>query len=327
MELELTESLTEIARLAAEPFFAWHDHRSVLYWPFLLSALLLAIVVWISQTKPGLQPSAVGDLQSTLFARNIWWHKSARADYVYYVVNAILHGAFFGSLILSMDWVAVTTVRLLTDLFGTLPDQTNTGAAKLILTVLFFVSYDFGRFLAHFALHHIPALWIIHKVHHSAEVLTPITSMRAHPIELIWMASIPAITAGLPIGITIYIVGSDPGVVLLGGLHILIFAYSLIGNLRHSHVWLSYGVILNHIFISPAQHQIHHSQRQDQFGKNVGYALALWDWLFGTLYVPRERETVPLGLGDGSDAAYHSLRGMYLKPLVDYVLLIAPRAQ
>ena len=226
-----------------------------------------------------------------------------------------------------MDWVAVTTVRLLTDLFGTLPDQTNTGAAKLILTVLFFVSYDFGRFLAHFALHHIPALWIIHKVHHSAEVLTPITSMRAHPIELIWMASIPAITAGLPIGITIYIVGSDPGVVLLGGLHILIFAYSLIGNLRHSHVWLSYGVILNHIFISPAQHQIHHSQRQDQFGKNVGYALALWDWLFGTLYVPRERETVPLGLGDGSDAAYHSLRGMYLKPLVDYVRLIAPRAQ
>ena len=114
MELELTESLTEIARLAAEPFFAWRDHRSVLYWPFLLSALLLAIVVWISQTKPGLQPSAVGDFRRTLFARNIWWHKSARADYVYYVVNAILHGAFFGSLILSMDWVAVTTVRLLT---------------------------------------------------------------------------------------------------------------------------------------------------------------------------------------------------------------------
>ena len=69
MELELTESLTEIARLAAEPFFAWHDHRSVLYWPFLLSALLLAIVVWISQTKPGLQPCAVGDLRRTLFAR------------------------------------------------------------------------------------------------------------------------------------------------------------------------------------------------------------------------------------------------------------------
>ena len=128
-------------------------------------------------------------------------------------------------------------------------------------------------------------------MHHSAEVLTPITAMRAHPIELIWMASVPAVTAGIPIGVAIYLVGKDPGVILVGGLHVLIFTYSLIGNLRHSHVWLSYGVALNHILVSPAQHQIHHSQRPEHFGRNVGYAFALWDWLFGTLYVPREKET------------------------------------
>ena len=127
------------------------------------------------------------------------------------------------------------------------------------------------------------------------------------------MASVPAVTAGIPIGITIYLVGSDPGIVL-------------IGNLRHSHVWLSYGVVLNHIFISPAQHQIHHSQRPDQFGKNVGYALAIWDWLFGTLYVPKGRETFSFGLGDSSELAYHSLRGMYLKPLADYFRLIIPHS-
>jgi sterol desaturase/sphingolipid hydroxylase (fatty acid hydroxylase superfamily) len=326
MELEFTESLTAIVRVAAAPFVAWLDHRSVLYWPFLLSALFLAVVVWIGATRPHFRASAIGDFRRSVFPKAVWWHPSARADYVYYIVNTIFHGALFGSLILSMNWVAVTSVKVLTDLFGALPGESDMSIAKLALTIFFFVTYDFGRFIAHFALHHVPALWIIHKVHHSAEVLTPITSMRAHPIELIWMASVPAITAGIPIGITIYLVGSDPGVVLVGGLHILIFFYSLIGNLRHSHVWLSYGFVLNHIFVSPAQHQIHHSQRPDQFGKNVGYALAVWDWLFGTLYVPKGRETFSFGLGDGSDTGYHSLRGMYLKPLTDYFRIIIPRS-
>ena len=189
-------------------------------------AWFLAVVVWIGANQPQLRANAIGDFRRAVFAKAVWWHPSARADYVYYVVNAILHGALFGSLIVSMNWVAVTSVKVLTDLFGAVSGESDMSVAKLTLTVFFFLTYDFGRFIAHFALHHVPALWIIHKVHHSAEVLTPTTSMRAHPIELIWMASVPAVTAGIPIGITIYLVGSDPGIVLIGGLHVLIFFYS-----------------------------------------------------------------------------------------------------
>jgi len=61
MELEFTESLTAIVRVAAAPFVAWLDHRSVLYWPFLLSALFLAVVVWIGATRPHFRASAIGD--------------------------------------------------------------------------------------------------------------------------------------------------------------------------------------------------------------------------------------------------------------------------
>ena len=33
-------------------------------------------------------------------------------------------------------------------------------------------------------MHRVPALWEFHKVHHSAEVLTPLTEWRQHPLEL-----------------------------------------------------------------------------------------------------------------------------------------------
>jgi sterol desaturase/sphingolipid hydroxylase (fatty acid hydroxylase superfamily) len=46
-----------------------------------------------------------------------------------------------------------------------------------------FVVEDASRFLFHLASHRSPWLWELHKVHHSAEVLTPFTLYRLHPIE------------------------------------------------------------------------------------------------------------------------------------------------
>ncbi|UXX83441.1 sterol desaturase family protein [Roseovarius pelagicus] len=60
-------------------------------------------------------------------------------------------------------------------------------------------------------------------------------------------------------------------------------------GLRHSHVWLGFGRVLEHILISPAQHQIHHSSAAEHRNKNYGEVLAIWDWMFGTLYVSRKR--------------------------------------
>jgi sterol desaturase/sphingolipid hydroxylase (fatty acid hydroxylase superfamily) len=83
----------------------------------------------------------------------------------------------------------------------------------------------------------------------------------------------------------------------VAGVYGLSFVWNLLGaNLRHSHVWLSYGAILEHIFISPAQHQIHHSIRHHHHDTNFGSALAVWDWLGGSLYVTRGRERLTFGL-------------------------------
>jgi sterol desaturase/sphingolipid hydroxylase (fatty acid hydroxylase superfamily) len=99
------------------------------------------------------------------------------------------------------------------------------------------------------------------------------------------------------------------------GLHVLIWAFNLVGNLRHSPVWLSYGPRLGRWLISPAHHQLHHSCEPRHWGRNRGFELAIWDRMLGTLYVPPvQPETFRMGLGDGSEASWHCVVRMYLRP-------------
>ena len=44
---------------------------------------------------------------------------------------------------------------------------------------------------------------------------------------------------------------------------------------------------------------------------NRGFELAVWDRLYGTLYVPHRQESFRMGLGDGTDEQWHTVRRMY----------------
>ena len=44
--------------------------------------------------------------------------------------------------------------------------------------------------------HKIPALWEFHKVHHSAEVMTPLTELRQHPVEIIVVVNLIGLATG-----------------------------------------------------------------------------------------------------------------------------------
>ena len=134
----------------------------------------------------------------------------------------------------------------------------------ILFTLILFMTIDFGLFFVHYLLHRVPLLWHFHKVHHSAEVLTPITDYRAHPIEYFLYSAAQVVTAQLVTGV--YVVLNHENAHLMTLFNINVFAvlfYSCAYQLRHSHIWLSYGPILGHVFISPAHHQIHHSIDQD----------------------------------------------------------------
>lgn len=142
-------------------------------------------------------------------------------------------------------------------------------------------------------------LWPFHAVHHSADVLTPLTVMRAHPVENLLRNLLITVVVGVVQAVVLILVLGQIDFVTIGGANALYFLFNALGaNLRHSHIWLSYGPVLEHVLISPAQHQVHHSVALEHHDKNYGSIFALWDWAFGTLYIPERAEDLTFGIAD-----------------------------
>ena len=136
-------------------------------------------------------------------------------------------------------------------------------------------------------MHAVPSLWHFHQVHHSAEVLTPITVYRIHPVEDAVNGILSAAVSALVASTYTVLSSQDVSPFALFGVDIISLSFFLFGNaLRHSHIWLSYGPWLSWIFISPAQHEIYHSIDPKHWNKNYGYMFAIWDACIGTLYIP-----------------------------------------
>ena len=299
---------------------AFLQRDSYLYWPFLVSSVILAVLVsGADSTKmhgTAKTPTTCWRFRS-YFSLGLWWHRSARADYRLYFANALIFPILIAPLLLSNgNIVSLMETILSSHGYGQAKtDGATSIAIRAAFTVVFFVAYDFGRFASHSLLHDIPALWSFHKVHHSAEVLTPMTSYRVHPIEMLMMAWIPALMTGLVTWGFNRFAGTGVSFYSFVGLHVMIWAFNLIDNLRHSPVWFSYGQKLGRWLVSPAHHQVHHSIEPRHWGTNRGANLAIWDRLYGTLYVPGlEQENFRMGLGDGTEAQWHRLWTIYVQP-------------
>src|SRR5690606_24355142 len=96
---------------------------------------------------------------------------------------------------------------------------------------------------------------------------------------------------------------------------------------RHSHIWLNYPEWLSHIFISPAQHQIHHSTEVRHFDKNLGLIFAFWDKLFGTLYVPKGYEKFSFGINKKKPNPFNNVWDMYVQPFRGAWQLVCPHSK
>ncbi len=78
--------------------------------------------------------------------------------------------------------------------------------------------------------------------HHSAEVLTPLSLYRTHPVEALLNGARSALSVGLVTGLFAWSFGPALRAWEILGVDAIGFVWTLFGaNLRHSHVWLSYG--------------------------------------------------------------------------------------
>ena len=308
LQADVVQLLKPLIRAICFPL----QQASPLYWPFLLSTPLFALLAWWLVARRGGQGLA-GFLREHLGAA-VWGHASARADYRYYLLNAMVFALLFAPLIVSGVGLAELLRGALQHWWGDGPQWAISTGVRVAYTLLFFIAYDFGRWLAHTWLHDVPLLWKFHQVHHSAEVLTPFTAFRVHPVDLFVTFSVPVLVSAPVTAAFLYLFpGSVTGYVFLGATF-FIGLTGLIANLKHSHVWIGYGP-LNRWWISPAHHQLHHSADPKHWGKNRGFEIGLWDRLAGTLYIPSsEREVFVMGLGDGRDAEWHSVSTLFLRP-------------
>ena len=290
------------------------------YWPFLLASLAIAMFVYTMTRRPRVS-SLAGLLRAGLNPR-IWAAESARVEYSYYIINGILCAILLTPLIATSAAVGLLLSDSLAAVFGPI-ESPLLGPVwiKVACTVAFFVGFDFGHFVSHYLQHRIPLLWEFHKVHHSAEVLTPITATRLHPVDLFLMTLGRNLGAGLGIGVVYYLGAGEVTMYTIFGITALSAVYQMIGHLRHSMLWVSYGP-LNGILISPAHHQIHHSALPEHYDKNHGFAFTIWDRLCGTFYAPQKGMSFPMGIGDGTDGDWHHVGRMYWWPLVNVARLL-----
>jgi sterol desaturase/sphingolipid hydroxylase (fatty acid hydroxylase superfamily) len=136
--------------------------------------------------------------------------------------------------------------------------------------------------------------------------------MRQHPVEIIAFVNVIAVTTGCVFGAMTYLFGPGAGhFTLFNGNIVLVLFLLTWGHLRHSSIWIAFTGFSGRLFQSPAHHQIHHSTDPRHFDKNLGFALAIWDWVFGTLYIPsKQREVTQYGVADAHgdfDSATRSL--------------------
>jgi len=148
------------------------------------------------------------------------------------------------------------------------------------------LAVDFLRYWLHRAAHEKDALWRLHAVHHSVDRLYWLNTVRFHPIEKtlqMCLDSLPFLILGVhEVVLAIYSV-----------------AYATNGFFQHCNVRIRYGV-LNYLVGSAETHRWHHSREPREANANYGITLIVWDLLFGTWFLPRDREVGQVGLHDNS---------------------------
>jgi len=290
------------------------DPSQRIYGPYLFTSLLFAIGVYLvsgsrdPEHRKG--SSDLARLTKFVFPRPIWRHPSSWVDVRYFIphqmVRIWIYTSFATFITTGVGRSTYLGLGGLLDSPGGVFEVTPGPAAAIAYTVVNVVVIDFLAYVMHYFQHAVPILWQFHKVHHSAEVLN------------VSYAATLAIGTGTSAGVFQAMFGFPPPLIQILGINMLMFLFNASGyHLRHSHVWLRWPGPLAYLFGCPAHHQIHHSCRPEHINKNMAFMFPIWDVLFGTFYLPKEREELVFGIGDGTEGRYRSFLSLYLYPFAE----------
>ncbi len=153
------------------------------------------------------------------------------------------------------------------------------------------LAMDAARYLVHWLMHRVPALWRVHAVHHSDCDFDLTTGLRFHPLEALLVVVFTyaaIITFAVPIS--------------------AVFVYELLamqqGLLSHANASLPPRLepLVSRFWVTPNFHRLHHMREQRFQRANLGVLFPWWDHIFRTFQRLTPADDRRMGL-DEVDAA------------------------
>jgi sterol desaturase/sphingolipid hydroxylase (fatty acid hydroxylase superfamily) len=184
------------------------------------------------------------------------------------------------------------------------PTSTWERAPSWLGAIVAVIAYDFANYWNHRAMHW-RWIWPIHAIHHSDPEVNPLTTLRVHPFEGVFMASSYVFFVSW--------LGLPSAAIGAGGLLIMLHNQYVHVNVDWNHGPLALLVA------SPRFHRWHHADHPLAHGKNLANICPLFDVIFGTYYNPGPcRE--PMGAGG---VPPNDVAKLLLYPLSEWARMLA----
>ncbi len=301
--------------------YLWHEitHPGIhnyFYWLIAVSLFFMALE-WLSPWRKG---------QSKF--RQDFWLDAFYMFFNFFIFSLIIYNAASDVVVTAFNdaiqWVAGIDLQSMNPL--------RHWPTWAILITGFFVR-DFVQWWTHRLLHRSNRLWEFHKVHHSVEQMGFAAHLRYHWMETLVYRTIEYIPLAL-LGIGLYdffiihifslaighfnhsnitvpgyISGAIVGFLISIPVSMGFFDIPSVAAALNIPAWISMvgitiifsiaiGPFMKYIFNSPEMHIWHHAMEipeERKFGVNFGISLSLWDWLWGTAYIPYNGRDIELG--------------------------------
>jgi sterol desaturase/sphingolipid hydroxylase (fatty acid hydroxylase superfamily) len=272
-------------------------------------AVLLGLGVSVWMMRAGVEPAkVVGPISIAAFLlvavmeRVLPWHRDwnhSRGDLrsdALYVPTQFGVGALFRPLVASLavaggGWLSQQVQG------GIWPHSWPVAAQVVLATVV----REFFDYWGHRAMHRFDWLWRLHATHHSATRLYFLNGARAHPGEIAFRFGILGVLPLATLG-----VGEEV-------LALTTVAALTADAFQHANIAFRLGP-LSWLYSIGDAHRWHHSRKRGEADSNYGNVYLFWDAIFGTRYLPSDREP-PAEVGiEGLDAFPRGFFAQWLSP-------------
>ncbi len=190
---------------------------------------------------------------------------------MYSIVQSYLLGLLINWLI---QWIDASTMLSRMHLISHWP--------VWLQVLLFLVTHDLYIYWFHRIQHRSIRLWRIHEAHHSTKDVDWLSGSRSHSLEILINQTIEFAP--------IVLLGAAPEVALYKGMISAIW-----GMWIHSNIDVHTGK-LQYVINGPEMHRWHHSDVVADGSYNFATKLAIWDWIFGTGFLPERKKPAGYGL-------------------------------